>query len=415
MITHSRRDLLKYTGTLGLGACLSPWLSWNPKALANSAKAMQPVFVFLFLPGAMDGLSVLAPLDDPNYRKLRPNIGLNLNDERKPMVLSSGLYLHPALSPLKSMWDGGELSFVLGAGSPNASRSHFESQDAMQYGRASSRDGDGTGFLNRTLMSSKGPNSPLRAVAFESDLPGSLRGRSAALSISSLKQFVLNGGAATLQNSYRMMYEGSSDPLIRATSREAFDAQAIIVRINAQAPSRAVAYPQGPEVRSFQDLAAVIRADVGLEIAALSWGGWDTHVNQGGTNGPLAYNLEKLSQSLAEFRKDLGSEWQRTCVIAITEFGRTVKENGSRGTDHGHGSTVLMMGGSILGKRILGALPSLKPENLYEERDIPVVVDYRDILADVLQNHLHYQDLKAIFPDHLNKTSALGGLVKASG
>ena len=387
---QTRRDILKFATGLGLGAGAGPLL-FGRKAFAGEKQA--PVFVFLFLPGAMDGLAAVAPLDDPNYRKWRPNIRVSESEAYK---LGNGYALHPGLKALGSFWEEKELALFVNAGSGNPNRSHFQAQDAMQI--SSGNDGR-NGFLGRALDA--GAKAPLRAVAFQPSLPLSLNGDFPALCVNSLPGFSLRGRAEKQKDIYEMMYGYNADPLLRNASQEAFLAQKVISRVQKQ-PKSNVEYPKNGQSAHFRDLAQMIKANVGLEVAALQWTGWDTHVNQGADKGTLARNFQSFAETIVAFRKDLGAHWPRVVVVAMSEFGRTVRENGTRGTDHGHGSTIFAIGSALAGQRVLGEPYRLQDDFLFEGRDLPVHTDFRLILSEVLTTHMGYGAMETVFPgiDH---------------
>jgi uncharacterized protein (DUF1501 family) len=259
------------------------------------------------------------------------------------------------------------------------------------------------GWLNRALPASKKSTSPVRAVSVGTALPRALRGRNEAVAINNLNDFQVRdaGGAAA----FEAMYAGTSDQVLNGTGRETFEAVKLMQAIQKQkyTPANQAQYPNGKLGRSLTEIARLIKSNVGLEVAFTDVGGWDTHVNQVGaksTVGQLANLLTEFGQSLAAFYTDLGDRMEDVTVVTMSEFGRTAKENGTRGTDHGHANVMFAMGGSIQGGKIYGDWPGLGPDQLYEERDLNLTTDFRDVLGELVQRHLGNSQLKNVFPGY---------------
>lgn len=398
----SRRLLLKSTGVAFAG------LSYSPLFLRAAAAAAPPkgkVLVVLFQRGAADGLSMVPPIADSRYFEHRPNLAIA---RHKALALDDIFGLHPALAPLKPLYDNQSLAIVHAAGSTQPTRSHFDAQDFMEAGTPGSRGGN-DGWLNRAIAA-QAPQasktaSAFRAVALQANLPRALWGSAPAVAFGALSDFRIRGaGVARAARGFEAMYASAVDEALRVSATEAFDAMQSVTtqQLVKQKPQHGAEYPKSPLGRRLQDIARLVRGDVGLQIAATECGGWDTHVAQGAAEGRLANRLKDFSAAIGAFSRDLGEEkMQDVVLLTMTEFGRTVKENGNRGTDHGTASVMFVMGGNVKGGRVLAG-PSgwkgLAPDQLREERDLAVQYDYRHVLADALSRHLKVTDLRQVFP-----------------
>ncbi|MBY0504144.1 MAG: DUF1501 domain-containing protein [Bryobacteraceae bacterium] len=363
-----RRAFFKSSGLALFGAGAVP--GWLARA-AQGPKARRRVLVTIFQRGAMDGLSAVVPYGDPAYRVLRPTLALD-----RTLDLDGFLGLHPALAPLKPLWDAKQLAIVEAAGSPDPTRSHFDAQDYMESGTPglkATRDG----WLNRTLERTAQP-SPVRAVAVGSDLPRMLRGPQPAVALSSVSDFRLRDAMAAPE--LEASFAKSS---MANLSRETFEAMRILKALPAS--NTTVAYPATRLGRSLQEIARLIKADVGLELAFADMGGWDTHINQAQR---LTQLLGEFGGALAAFWQDLGDRLEDVAVVTMSEFGRTARENGTRGTDHGHANLMFAFGGGIQGGRVHGTWPGLAKEQLYEGRDLAVTTDFRTVLSQLVTGHL---------------------------
>ena len=302
------------------------------------------------------------------------------------------------------MFDAQHLAIVDAVGSPDPTRSHFDAQDYMESGTPGFK-GTGDGWMNRALPKPSGPVSPVRAVSLGSSLPRTLRGRNDAVAMNNLNDFQVRDpqGAATFES----MYESTLDTMLHGTGKETFSAVKMMQSIQKQpyTPANSAKYPNGRFGQSLQQIARLIKADVGLEVAFADIGGWDTHVNEVAaqpTAGQLANNLADFGQALAAFYQDLGDRMQDVAVVTMSEFGRTARENGNRGTDHGHANVMFAMGGGIRGGKIYGDWPGLQDEQLYEARDLALTTDFRDVLGELVSKHLGNSNLKTVFPGYEN-------------
>ncbi len=361
-----------------------------------------PVLVCLFQRGAVDGLSMIVPHGESSYYQERPRIAIPMN---QVIDLDGHFGLHPALAGLEPLWRNGSLAAIHGIGSPDSTRSHFDAQDYMESGTPgvkSTRDG----WLNRYCQHQQEHTStPFRSVAFGPELPRILSGPASTLAISDLQAFGIRGPVAggtrdRLTRAFEALYQDQATDLVASSAEEGFEAARRLRDINpAQyAPANGAEYPRGKFGRTMQQIAQLIRADVGVEIAFADVGGWDTHVNQGAGDGQLATRLAEFGGSLAAFSQDLGEKMADVIVLTMSEFGRTVRENGSSGTDHGHATAMLVMGGPVRGGRMLGRWPGLSPESRFEGRDVAVTTDFRDLFAELLARHMGATDLAGVFP-----------------
>jgi uncharacterized protein (DUF1501 family) len=371
---------------------------------AESGRERRKILVAIFQRGAVDGLNMVIPFGEQRYYELRPSLAIPKPDgtANSAIDLDGFFGLHPSLAPLKPIFDAQHLAFVDAVGSPDPTRSHFDAQDYMESGTPGLK-ATGDGWLNRALPKSAGPQSPLRAVSLGSNLPRSLRGRNDAVAVNNLNDFQIRDaqGAATFES----MYESTLDTMLHGTGKETFNAVKTMQSIQKQAyaPANSAKYPNGRFGQSLQQIARLIKADVGLEVAFADVGGWDTHVNEVGAQpaaGQLANNLSDFGQALAAFYQDLGDRMEDVAVVTMSEFGRTARENGNRGTDHGHANVMFVLGGGIRGGKVYGDWPGLQDEQLYEARDLAMTTDFRDVLGELVATHLGNPNLKAVFPGY---------------
>jgi len=392
---RSRRSFIKSAG-LGFLA-----LGFPPSFLVRAAGAQQSnrgkVLVVVFQRGGMDGLNVIVPFKDRAYYALRPSIALAepAAGEERAIDLDGYFALHPALAPLKNIYDKGHLAILHAAGSPDNTRSHFDAQDYMEIGTPGVKSTP-DGWLNRYLNEKRFSNSPFRGVAVGPQTPRMLAGAAPSLSLSSIEEFRLRNQtmAATLQK----LYTNSTDPLFRQGGNSLFDALARLRTIESKIPPSTASYPVGKFAVGLKQIARLIKADVGLEIAFTEIEGWDTHVAEGGATGILANRLKEFGAGLAAFYQDLDDRLDDVVVVTMSEFGRTARENGNRGTDHGHANVMFVLGGRVRGGKVYGRWPGLAPEVLYEGRDLDLTTDYRTVCSEVFARHLGQREVGRIFP-----------------
>jgi uncharacterized protein (DUF1501 family) len=353
----------------------------------------------------MDGLSAIPPIADPYYTKdLRPTLHMTAGDADGALPLDGFFGMHPALQPLMPSWTAGHLAVIHQVGSPVSTRSHFDAQDMMESGTPGIKVTE-DGFLSRALTSLPTPSSErgriLRAVALQPNLPRILWGGGGAFALNSIKEF---SGAGALEHSgteqgFESMYEGAMDRVLRGAGQQTFDAMKAIKEL--PPTSANVSYPKAPIGKHLSEIAQMIRGNVGLRVAVTDVGGWDTHQRQGGAKGQLANQLRPLAESIAAFTQDLGPAlMEKVCLVTMTEFGRTVHENGDGGTDHGHGSVMFVLGGKIRGKKVITDWKNLAKQNLFEGRDLPITTDFRDVWATILEKHLNIKNTAKVFPNY---------------
>jgi uncharacterized protein (DUF1501 family) len=311
------------------------------------------------------------------------------------------------MAPLSSLFTSGDLAIVHACGSHDETRSHFDAQDYMESGTPGVKSTP-DGWLNRYLHAREHERaSPFRAVALAPQLPRALQGTAPALAIGQLSQFGLRANAETssMASSFEEQYERAADAVLQPTAHEAFEAVRLLDRSRATSytPAQGADYPRSGFGDALRQVAQLIKADVGLEIAFTELGQWDHHANEGGATGQLANRLDDLARSIAAFTRDLGDRMADVVVITMSEFGRTVQENGSRGTDHGHGNAMLITGGGVRGGHVYGAWPGLARDQLWQQRDLAITTDFRDVFAEVVTRHLGVDDLSHVFPGYRYK------------
>jgi uncharacterized protein (DUF1501 family) len=346
--------------------------------------------VVVFLRGGADGLNLVAPLDDDGYYRARPRIAIG----RKNAVPLDGFYgLNPLLKALEPAYQDGALAIVHAAGSEDDTRSHFEAQDLMEHGGIT-----GGGWLGRFLRAQNQTGSgPLAAVALGRSIPECLRGSPAATVLQSLDDFSLGSNRSRLTQSLARLY-GTQTDVLASAGRDTLDAIQRVEQLrNAQYhPAHGADYGSDDFSRGLLQIARLIKARVGLQVASVDLGGWDSHFSQSLIMDP---QITRLAKGMSAFYRDLGPEMNHTTVVVMTEFGRRVEENSAFGTDHGRGSVMFVMGGGIKGGRVLGKWPGLSREVLEGPGDLPVTTNYRNVLAPILQRHGTGDKLSQVFPD----------------
>lgn len=421
-MTISRRTFLKAGGlsmlafgAAGLGSIAAPsFLTRIAEASRLNApdSKRRKILVTIFQRGAMDGLLAVTPMTDPAIQKYRPLIAVP-ND--KLINLQNGFGLHPSLEPFARLYQEKRLAIIHGAGSPEKNRSHFDAQDFMENGTPG-RKGTADGWLNRTMEVSGGLQktpSPFQAVSLTAALPLSLYGQRKAIAMSNINEFgvrLAGGGAqSTLAsaagNSFEELYAKSTEELLSGTGKESFEAVKVLSKINTNKyqPENGAVYPGSPLGNSLRQIAQLIKSDLGVEIAFAESAGWDTHV---GEVNRFAAQASDLSKSIAAFWSDLQTYQDELVVMTMTEFGRTVKQNGSGGTDHGRGSCFFVLGNKVDGGKVHGSIPaSLEPDALEDGRDLPVTTDFRSVFSEVAgkQFSIAAANDRSIFPNWTGK------------
>ncbi|HUA82219.1 MAG TPA: DUF1501 domain-containing protein [Bryobacteraceae bacterium] len=397
----NRRIFLKSSAMAMFGVGSTPvWLSRALYA-QDAPSPRKKVLVAIFQRGAVDGLNVVVPHGEPRYYDLRPTIAVPRPDGTPDAAIDlDGFFgLHPSLKSLKPVYDSGRLAIVHAVGSPDPTRSHFDAQDYMESGTPG-RKATSDGWLNRALPREP-RESPVRAVSVTPDLPRTLRGRNDAVAIANLNDFQVRDprGAST----FEAMYEDTADKILNGTGRETFEAVELMQSIQKQGytPANGANYASGRLGQSMRQIAQLIKSDVGLEVAFTDVGGWDTHVNEVGQKasvGQLPNLLANFGDTLAAFYQDLGDRMADVTVVTMSEFGRTAHENGNRGTDHGHANVMFVFGGGVKGGKVYGDWPGMADEQLYENRDLNLTTDFRDVLGELVMRHLGNRELGTVFP-----------------
>jgi uncharacterized protein (DUF1501 family) len=399
-----RRVFLK-NGSLAL---LS--LGFVPKFIAQTVqatRARQKVLVAIFQRGAVDGLNVVVPFGEHAYYNGRPTIAVPKPGQVDGALDLDGFFgFNPRMAPLVPFFKRGQMAVVHACGSPDETRSHFDAQDYRESGTPgvkSTRDG----WLNRYLHSQEHDKaSPFRAVALAQQLPRSLQGVEPALAMSQISQFGIRAGKNSdmVQNTFESQYAQAADSMLNSTGREAFDAVKMLKEANPSSytPANGAEYPRSGFGDALKQIAQIIKADLGLEIAFTELGGWDTHVQQM-QPGQLPARLDDFSKAIAAFATDMGDRMSDVLLMTMSEFGRAVKENGNRGTDHGHGNAMLMLGGSVAGGKVYGKWPGLEASQLWQNRDLAITTDFRDVFAEAITTHMGATDISKVFPGYQYK------------
>jgi uncharacterized protein (DUF1501 family) len=396
----NRRDFMQVMALAAGGLAPIGRQAWAARSQPGSST--QRKLVVILLRGAVDGLSVVAPYGDANYYQVRPTIALpRPGSENGLLDLDGHFGLHPALAALQPWWQQGKLAFVHAAGSPDPTRSHFDAQDYMESGTPG-RKGTQDGWMNRLLTALPGPAVPTRAISVGPVMPRILAGRAAATNIAS-------GAAATraslldrpqIGSAFDRLYQG--DGRLSNVYQQAQAAHKEVM--SSMDAEMQMANGGAPLPNGFPNdaarLATLMRNDPNVQMAFVALGGWDTHANQGSASGQLANHLAPLGQGLATLAQRLGPMFDDTTIVVMSEFGRTVRENGNRGTDHGHGNAMWVLGGPVAGGKVYGDWQGLGDAQLHEGRDLPVTTDFRVVLAQLAERHLWLPDrqLQQLFP-----------------
>lgn len=410
--TLSRRDFLK-------SAALPAWMlapqtprEFRPRFAFLAPKGQEPranILVCIFLRGGMDGLNVVIPHGDADYYHLRPTLAIpepSAGNDETGIELDGFFGLHPSLRPLKDIWDDKGLAFIHAAGSPDPTHSHFDAMDYMERGTPGDKQ-VGTGWLARHLQVAATENgSPFRAVGFGAMLPSSLRGPIPAIALQSITDFHLGGRykgeVEEFQNIISSMY--ASDATLGERADFTLDAVQLLQSVvsGEYQPANGAKYPDSEFGQSLMQVAQLIKAEIGVEVAAVDLGGWDTHITQGQLKGDMPDLLADLGTSFAAFYHDLGDTMKHVTVTAMSEFGRRAAENGGFGTDHGHGNVMMTMGKSINGGRVYGQWPGLSAEKLVAPGDLAITTDFRSVLGELVLKHLKNPALDQVFPNFTN-------------
>src|ERR1700722_10590002 len=396
-----RNSALAVVGTAAVPSFLAR-AAWGATQMGTRNKRL----VVIFQRGAADGLNIVVPHGESQYYAMRPNI----NIPRKAVLDLDGFFgLHPALASLQPFWQQRQLAIVHAAGSPDPNRSHFDAQDFMESGTPGIKSTD-DGWLNRALrnLPEVSKKSPFEAIAMGPSIPRILSGLQPAIAINNINDFLVGGRnpkPSPAANTFEAMYDHSLDTVLHGTGAETFDAVKMLKSADPAQykPVAGADYPKGRFGESLRQLAQLIKANLGVQVAFADIGGWDHHVNEGATEGQIANVLREFSQSLAAFWTDLGDLGEDTVVVTMSEFGRTVREHGNRGTDHGHANVMFVLGGPVKGGRVYGRWPGLDQSQLYEGRDLALTTDFRQVIGEAVARHMGNKALNQVFPGFDNQ------------
>jgi uncharacterized protein (DUF1501 family) len=398
----TRRSFLR---SLGLGGLALP--AWFPRVVFSAQpSARRDVLVCVFLRGGVDGLNAVVPFGDDDYHASRPLLSIPSPRRRAGGAIDlDGFFgLHPALAPLAELYKDGVLGFVHATGSPDRTHSHFDAMDFMERGTPGSKSVP-SGWIARHLATLDTANqSPFRAVGVGPLLPFSLRGPTPVTALQSVSTFGLRGQPSQqadlprFQARLAAMCEG--DGWLDQRSRQTLAAVATLAAAQpgSYRPAHGARYPASDFGAALRQVAQLIKADLGLEVACVDLADWDFHAEQGGAVGAMADLLADLAKGLSAFHTDLGERMRGITLVTMSEFGRRLRENASGGTDHGHGSVMLLLGGGVGGGRVHTVWPGLAPEQLYGPGDLAVTTDYRTVLAEVLERRVGNARLAEVFP-----------------
>jgi uncharacterized protein (DUF1501 family) len=417
----TRRALMR-NGAMALvaTAAVPKFLARSVFAAENSSARGRQRLVVLFQRGAADGLNIVVPHAESYYYQARTGIAIPRN---QVLDLDGSFGLHPALAEFKPLWDQKHLAIVHAAGSPDPTRSHFDAQDYMESGMPGYKAA-ADGWLNRALQAqdehSHGKHSPFRAVSMGGEVARTLRGTVPAIALNNVEDFRVGGRnpeAAPVSEIFERMYESRSSSgtatALRGTASDTFAAIRMLESTDPAhyTPAHGAQYPRGAFGESMKQIAQLLKANLGVEVAFADIGGWDHHVNEGSVEGQLAQRLRDFSAGIAAFWRDLGDDAETVTLVSMSEFGRTVRQNGTGGTDHGHANVMFVLGGQVKGGEVYGRWPGLNPEQLYEGRDLAVTTDYRKVLAEAVSKSLGARDMELIFPHaQLRSSNFLGYL-----
>lgn len=414
---HTRRFFLKTTGALAAYTGIAPLdLVRGMEQVEDQPVAAGKTLVVIFLRGGMDGLNFIIPFGDTDYYNLRSSIAIAQPDSGPDAALDlDGFFaLHPRAAALNPMFESNLAVALQAVGYDRNTRSHFAEQDTWETGVVGNTI-NSDGWLNRHLLTSKG-HGPIRAVSIGNTLPRILQGNAPAHAIRGLTDIKLPGAsgqqetiAAALEHAYTRTPEDHVDPAMDLLSQTGLDTLSAIRQLRAVSRkpyNPKVPYPGGRLGNSLREVARLIKADVGLEVAEVDYGGWDTHNNQGGIGGAFGNLVQGLADAVRAFTLDLEDRMDDILLLTLSDFGRTARENGSSGTDHGWANCMLAVGGLVQktetdkARRVVGRWPGLAPARLNQGRDLLHTTDFRDVLGEVVREHLGNPNLTTVLPDH---------------
>jgi uncharacterized protein (DUF1501 family) len=398
----------------------------------TTAQKRKKTLICIFQRGAADGLNIVVPHGDRDLYTHRPGFAIarpSRTDPQSALDLDGFYGLHPALAPFLPIYKDGHLAPIQACGSPDGTRSHFDAQDYMEAGTPGDKK-YADGWLSRAVLAcpeDRAKISAFRALAMGCDngLPRSLQGDCGALAIPDLATFGigvknLNGKPAAVSagqtgavDGFESIYTSAVGDVLHGTGQESFEAIAALNRLTPGSyhPEHGAVYPGGRFGQSMRQIAQLIKADVGVEVAFAEIGGWDTHTQQ---PGRLTQQLREFGQGVSALYYDLGDRMSDVVILTMSEFGRTVRPNGTNGTDHGHATCFFALGGDVQGGKVLGQWPGLAPEQLYQNRDLALTTDFRAIFGEVAQKHLGAQGLQRIFPNYTGTQADFRGVMRSA-
>jgi len=404
---HMNRRFFLHRGALAVAGTAAIPSFMVRSVLAEAASTPGQRLVVIFQRGAADGLNVVVPYREKNYYSMRPTIAIPQN---QVIDLDGFFGLHPSIASFKPLYDQGHLAIVHACGSPDMSRSHFDAQDYMESGTPGVKATD-DGWLNRALQAEdlvhrcEGTceHSAFRALALGADVPLTLAGKIPAIALNNVNGFTIAGrgpAPSPAANAFQAMYADSGDQILHAAGDETFEAVRMLRAANPAQyqPGNGAIYPNTEFGNSMKQIAQLLKANLGVEAAFSDVTGWDTHQNQGSVNGQLANRLTDFSQSIAAFWRDMGDSAENITLVTMSEFGRTARENGTGGTDHGHANAMFVLGGHVNGGKVYGKWPGLSNEQLNQGRDLALTTDYRAVLGEVVARTIGARDFEKVFP-----------------
>jgi uncharacterized protein (DUF1501 family) len=381
--------------------------TWMPR-LAFAPQNTAPrgdTLVVVFLRGAADVLNMVVPHGEDAYYQLRPSLGIprpddsRVKQEDRAVDLDGFFGLHPSMRPLLDAWQSEQLAIIHACGAPDESRSHFKAMELMERGVDDER-GPASGWIGRHLATlNTGNSSPLRAVGMGTHPQRSLSGSVPVSALRSIADFHLGGDARALQQMRLALNTVYADDMLGQDTLNIMDTLERLDPLTYRA-SRSAAYPDTEFGRALKQTAMLIKADVGLEVSAIDVGGWDTHFAQGSAIGIMPNLMKDLAKGLAAFHADMFDHMNQLTTVSMSEFGRRASENGSLGTDHGHGSMIMVLGGNVHGGKVHGQWPGMQDGQLIGPGDLAVTTDYRDVLSEILVKRLNNPATNEIFPDY---------------
>jgi uncharacterized protein (DUF1501 family) len=398
-------------------------MSASPEFLHQFANAQtsknrfgkKKTLITIFQRGAVDGLNMVVPYGEDSYYDLRPTLSIQSPKKTGGAIDLDGFFgLHPSLKPFESLWKSKQLAIVHSVGSPDNTRSHFDAQDYMEAGTPGVKSTT-DGWLNRILQTKEDKNaSPFRAVAMTAQIPRSLTGRAPTIAMTNLADFSIKAGAYTnsVKGGFEGIWQEKANDGLGDTGKETFEAVNFLKQANPAKlrPDNGANYPNSPFGQSLMQIAQLVKAGVGLEVAFTDTPGlnWDTHANQANS---LTNLLRDFGAGIAALTTDLGSRMDDVIILTMSEFGRTARQNGTGGTDHGHGNAMFVIGNSVKGGKVYGDWKGLKSSELNEGRDLAVTTDFRDVFGEIALKHLANNNLDKVFPGYSLSTKNFKGFI----